>query len=232
MKGHWIRYSSGEISWIEANAELPASDLHAEFCTTFARHDVTLVNLVALRKRRGWRTGRTGRFSKGHESWNTGRKGSCAPGSEKGWFTKGERRGRAARMYKPIGTERFSRDGYLERKVHDGLPLQSRWCSVHRIEWEAVNGPLPKGMALKCLDGDKANTSPTNWECIPRALLPQLAGGNGRGQPILAYDDAPPELKPGVLALAKLKHAVNRKRSSANEQSNPSTEGDTHASTT
>jgi len=213
MKGRWIEYSAEEMAWIEANATLPARDLHASFCAQFRRQDVSQVNLVSLRKRKGWRTGRTGHFSKGHESWNAGKTGTCAPGSEKGWFSKGERRGVAVRLYKPIGTERTSKNGYIERKVHDGLPLQSRWRAVHLIEWEAANGPLAQGMALKCLDGDKTNIAASNWEAIPRALLPRLAGGNGRGMPILAYDGAPAELKPSVLALAKLQHAVRQKGS-------------------
>lgn len=211
MKGHWIAYSPEEMAWIEANATLPASELHSAFSSRFGRDDVSLVNLVSLRKRKGWRTGRTGQFVKGHASHNTGLKGIRYPGSEKGWFNKGERRGAAVRLYKPIGTERVSRDGYIEQKIHDGLPLQSRWRLKHLLEWEAVNGPIPEGMALKCLNGDKTDTSPTNWEMIPRALLPRLAGGNGRGAPILAYDDAPVTLRPAVMAVAKLAHAVKQR---------------------
>lgn len=211
MKGHPLRYSDAELAWIKANATLPCGELHAAFCEVFGRSDVSQTNLVALRKRSGWRTGRTGQFRAGHDSWNAGQKGLTFAGSEKGWFAKGERRGVALRLYKPIGTERVSKYGYRERKVHDGLPLQSRWRAVHLIEWEAIHGPVPPGMALKCLDGDRSNTSPSNWVAIPRALLPRLAGGNGRGQAKLAYDDAPPELRPAVLAVAQLAHAVGQK---------------------
>ena len=211
MKGRQIAYSPAELAWIKANATLSCGELHAEFCAAFGRSDVSQTNLVALRKRNGWRTGRTGQFRAGHDSWNAGLKGIHFAGSEKGWFAKGERSGVAVRLYKPIGTERVSKDGYRERKIHDGLPLQSRWRAVHLVEWEVIHGPLPKGMALKCIDGVRSNTSPSNWVAIPRALLPRLAGGNGRQGAILAYDDAPAELRPAVLAVAKLVHAVSQK---------------------
>ena len=162
-------------------------------------------NLHALRKRKGWKTGRTGRFEPGQVSHNKGRKGVCPPGCEKGWFKPGVRQGVATKLYQPIGTERTSKDGYLERKIHDGMPLQSRWRAVHLIRWEDANGPVPAGHALKCLDGDRTNTDPSNWEAVPRGLLPRLNGIYGRG-----YDAAPAELKPTIMAIAKLEHAVRK----------------------
>lgn len=101
----------------------------------------------------------------------------------------------------------MSKDGYRERKVNDDLPLQRRWRAVHLVEWEAINGPLPAGHALKCLDGDKTNTAPSNWQLIPRALLPRLNGRFGRD-----YDHAPAELKPTIMATAKLEHRLREIR--------------------
>lgn len=217
MKGRAIPYSSAEMAWLHANRLLPISDYHAGFVAAFERADVSAVNLHSLRKRMGWKTGRTGQFVKGQEANNKGK--TCAPGTggrhpnaQRTQFRKGERRGVATKLYKPVGTERMGKSGYLERKVNDGLPLQRRWRAVHLINWEAINGPVPAGHCLKCLDGDRLNTAPANWLLIPRALLPRLAGGN-RYKPVLAYDDAAPEVRPALLAAAKLKHATqNRKR--------------------
>jgi hypothetical protein len=61
-------------------------------------------------------------------------------------------------------------------------------------------------MVLKCLDGNRLNTAPSNWEAVSRALLPRLAGG--RHKKHVPYDEAPNELKPTILAVAKLEHAV------------------------
>jgi hypothetical protein len=201
MKGQAIPYSDEELAWIKACADLPRSEMHALFVQIFDRLDVSLVNMNSLCKRKGWLTGRTGCFVKGQTPHNAGQKGCAAPGSEKGWFKPGVRQGVATALYKPIGTERMSKCGYLERKVNDDLPLQRRWRAVHLVEWEAVNGPTPKGHALKCLDGNRLNTDPANWVSIPRALLPRLNGRFGRD-----YDSAPAELKPTLLAIAKLEH--------------------------
>ena len=207
MRGRQLSYSEAELAWIEANATLPRATLHRLFVARFGRADVSQINLAALCKRRGWLTGRTGQYEKGQAPANKGVKGVRYPGCEKGWFRKGERRGVATRLYKPIGTERITRDGYVERKIHDRLPLQSRWRAVHLIRWEEANGPLPEGHALKCLDGDKTNTDPSNWAAIPRALLPRLNGRFGRD-----FETAPTEVKRTILAVAKLEHAARTAR--------------------
>lgn len=48
------------------------------------------------------------------------------------------------------------------------------------------------------------------WEAVPRAILPRLAGGN-RYRRKLAYDDAAPEVRPAIMAVAKLSHAAKVK---------------------
>lgn len=119
------------------------------------------------------RQGMGTRFEKGHAPANKGlRRPGWGPGRMKETqFRKGERRGVAVKLYKPIGTERQSKDGYLERKVNDGLPLQARWRAVHLIVWEATHGPLPDGHAIAFLNGDKTNIRLDNLECITRAAL-------------------------------------------------------------
>lgn len=118
----------------------------------------------------GIRGGKT-RFKKGAQPWNKG--ASYMPGGrcKDGWFAPGERRGVALKLWRPVGSERISKDGYLERKVNDGLPLQKRWRAVHLIEWEAVNGPLPKGHAIVFRNGDRTDRRPENLECVTRKQL-------------------------------------------------------------
>lgn len=219
MKGHWITYTAEEYAWLEANCTLPAADYHAAFCAAFNRTDVSADNIKALRVRKGWRTGRTGRFPPGATPSNKGVK--CAPGqggrhpnAQRTQFKKDQpRSGFAVDLYKPIGTERLSKEGYLERKIHDGMPLQSRWRAVHLINWEALNGPLPESHCLKCLDGDRLNTDPANWDLIHRAVNARLNGG--RHKKTLAYDEAAPELRPTILAIAKLKHRASTRAKKA-----------------
>lgn len=208
MKKRPIKYSQDELAWIEAHSTDPRREAHALFVQIWNRADVSLDNFGKLCRRKGWHTGRDGHYVKGvRRSDNPSRKGHHYAGVEKGWFRKGTRQGAATHLYQPIGTERVTRDGYRERKINDDQPMRKRWRAVHLIEWEAVNGPLPVGYALKCLDGDRTNTAPSNWVCIPRALLPRLNGVYGRG-----YDTAPAELKPAILAVAKLEHAAREAR--------------------
>lgn len=211
MRGHPIHYSAEELAWLEENHSLPIGDYFARFSAQFGRADVSAKNLKSLRSRMGWKTGRTGCFAKGHVPANKGEKMPYNENSARTRFKKGNRTGRANLNYKPIGSERLSKEGYVERKIHDGMPFQSRWRAVHRIRWEEVNGPVPAGHFLKCLDSDRTNTDPANWECLPRAMLVRLAGGN-RHRRLLAYDDAPAELKPVVMATAKLEDAARRSR--------------------
>jgi hypothetical protein len=86
---------------------------------------------------------------------------------------------------------------------------------VQHISWEEVNGPVPAGYVLKSRDGNRQNTDPSNWELVPRAILPRLNGRFGRD-----YDSTPSELKPTIMAVAKLEHAARRKaRSRPDERS-------------
>ena len=75
-------------------------------------------------------------------------------------FKPGQLSGMAARNYKPVGTLRINHDGCLERKVTDDHPVPARrWVSVHRLVWEAANGPVPKGHLVVFKPG-KQTTDP------------------------------------------------------------------------
>jgi len=126
----------------------------------------------ACRLRRGDNVGAAWRFKKGHVPANKGlRRPGWAPGRMKETqFKKGERRGVAVRLYKPIGTERIN-DGYLERKINDDLPLQRRWRAVHLLLWEATNGPVPKRHVIAFRNGDKGDIRLDNLECLSRRRL-------------------------------------------------------------
>lgn len=115
--------------------------------------------------------GRRSQFQKGKTSWNKGVSYQAGGRSAETRFKPGHRGGKAVELYRPIGSERISRDGYLERKTNDGELLQRRWRAVHILEWEAVNGPLPKGHAVVFKDGNKSNITLDNLELITRAEL-------------------------------------------------------------
>lgn len=204
---HW-RYSAAEIDWLGDNRTLPIAAYHRAFTDRFARTDVTAVQLHALRKRMGWRTGRTGQFVPGQVSHNKGR--PCAPGT--GGRHPNARRtqfkpGQLPANTKQLGHEHIRTDGYVEISVAETNPhtgFERRYVLKHLHLWQAANGPVPDCHALKCLDGDRTNTDPANWTPVPRGVLARLSGGHHRRRP--AYDAAAPEVKPVLLTLARVEH--------------------------
>lgn len=213
MKGRPITYSAAEMAWLETNRLMVISDYHRAFVAAFGRADVSLVNLHSLRKRKGWATGRTGCFPKGNRPFNKGKPHPSRGRSAETQFKKGN----VSHTYRGPGHERIdSKDGYVVMIVDEVNPwtgAKTRPVHKHVYLWEQLNGPVPDGHCLKCLDGDKLNTDPSNWELIPRGVLPRLNGG--RATRTMAYDSAPEELKPAILAIAKIDHAIRQKRKAA-----------------
>lgn len=204
--GKSLAFTPDQVAWLRVNATLPKGEAEDAFRAAFPGSPVTAAKIISWRKRNRIATGRTGRFAKGAISHNKGKKGFAAPGSEKGWFRKGH----IPHTAHGVGHESIDKEGYVwiivaERNPHTGA--DTRRVMKHRWLWEQANGPVPAGHALKCLDGDKANTDPSNWDCVPRAILPRLNGRFGRD-----YDTAPAELKPTILAVAKLEHKARELR--------------------
>lgn len=205
MKGSWITYLPEELAWLEARKDMPRRDLHAMFTARWDRRDVSLANLSALCKRKGWRTGRTGQFVRGQGAHNKGQKMSEEVRAKvaRTMFKKGN----LPHNTKFLGHERVSKNGYVEVSIAETNPhtgYERRYVLKHVHEWEKQHGPVPAGMCLKSVDGDRTNCDPANWQLIPRALLPSLNGGPWRGLP---YDQAAQEVKPTIMLLAKLRWA-------------------------
>ncbi len=130
-----------------------------------------MASAAACRLLKGDNVGAATRFKPGLTPWNKGQKHPSTGRAIDTQFKPGNRSGKALEIYQPIGTERLSKDGYLERKIHDGWPLQRRWRAVHLLAWEAINGPLPAGHAVVFRDGNKRNIALDNLELVTRAEL-------------------------------------------------------------
>lgn len=116
-------------------------------------------------------------------------------------FQKGNMTGAAQHNYVPIGTERISKDGYVERKVTDDNPIPARrWVGVHRIVWEAAHGPIPPGYVVCFLPGrrtaDAARITLDALELVSRAEL--------------AHRNHPRNRDPELAKLVQLKGAITR----------------------
>jgi len=99
--------------------------------------------------------GKAHRYKKGDVSWNKGKYMRVSIATE---FKIGQK----PHNYKPVGSERITVDGYLERKVAD----PKKWKGVHVIVWEEVNGPVPPRHKVVFKDNNKMNVSIDNLLCV------------------------------------------------------------------
>jgi hypothetical protein len=211
LAGRHSRYSAAEIEWLRDNCTTEINAWCAGFREAFGRNDVTPAKLHSLRKRMGWKTGRSGQFEKGQVSHNKGKvcppgKGGRHPNARKTQFKKGQQ----PHTFRGAGHESVGDDGYVwiivdQTNPYTGAPTSR--VQKHRWLWEQQRGAIPDGHVLKSLDGDRSNTDPSNWEPVPLGLLPRLNGKSGRH-----YDRAPAELKPTIMVIAKLEHVARSRR--------------------
>jgi hypothetical protein len=100
-------------------------------------------------------SGKVHRYKKGQPAWNKGQYMRMHPATE---FKKGQ----MPHNYKPVGSERITKDGYKERKVAD----PKKWKGVHIIVWEEHNGPVPPKHKVVFKTSDRLNCDITNLEMI------------------------------------------------------------------
>jgi hypothetical protein len=128
----------------------------------------------AYRFRRGQGGGEACRFPKGHVPANKGlrRPGWSAGRMQETQFKKGERSGKAAQHYMPIGSTRLV-GGYIYRKVSavPNVAYTVNWKPEHVLVWRQAYGEVPAGHALMFRNGDKADIRLDNLACITRREL-------------------------------------------------------------
>ena len=133
------------------------------------------------------------RYAKGHVPANKGKKvavttyNKCAPTM----FKKGNK----PHNFKPVGSERITKDGYLERKVAN----PKTWRAVHVLVWEAAHGPVPAKHKVIFKDNNKLNNELSNLECVSYADAM-------RRNSIVRY---PADLRFAMKTLKKLKKQIN-----------------------
>jgi len=115
----------------------------------------------------------------------------------------------SGRNYQPIGSLRTSKDGYLERKLNDTHPVPvRRWVAVHRLVWEAANGPIPDGWIVVFRPGMRtaaeADITDDKLECISRAEHVQR--------------NHPRSKSPELARLVQLKGAITRQVNRINRE--------------
>lgn len=160
--------------------------------------------LVAYAKNHGMRSGRSGQFKKGEKPHNAGTKGLMKPNS--GSFKPGNR----PHTWRPVGSERFTDEGYRQRKVADSGYTPADWVEVHRLVWEEHHGPIPDGHVVTFLDGDRLNCDITNLELVSRA--------DHAARSKLGYYRLPAELKPSMATVVTLTRAIRKRKQDASQR--------------
>lgn len=154
------------INWLEENVPgRPWKETFRMFKQEFPGFEWNLDAMKRTCYKHGIHNGINAQFKKGNEAWNKGMKGLRTPGSEKGWFKKGQK----SATEKPLGSE-YTSDGYVMVKVKMDGPRDKRWKLKHVLIWEKYNGPVPKDSVVTFLDGNKRNFDINNLACIRKGV--------------------------------------------------------------
>jgi hypothetical protein len=108
------------------------------------------------------------RFKINKPGWNKGKKQSDYMSPEKIERTKATRfkKGQDPHNTVPIGTERISKDGYVEIKIRhlkNGDANNKNFVSKHRMIYQEHFGPIPDNYNVEFIDGNRMNFEPSNF---------------------------------------------------------------------
>ncbi|RKS87293.1 HNH endonuclease [Orbus hercynius] len=181
-----MKYTEQQLAFIKENSKLPRIELTELFNEAFGENKGAKA-IGGLCKRYGWLTDKKyWNFSKGNIAWNKGVTGYM--GANKTSFKKGL----VPHNYRPVGSERITKDGYIEVKIKD----PKTWRLKHIHVWEQVNGKLPTGHCIIFNDSNRKNCDLSNLQLITRE---ENARFNKSG-----YSHYPQELKPTLRVITKL----------------------------
>lgn len=108
-------------------------------------------------------------WQKGHTPWNKGKKGVSYEGMKPTQFKNGHK----PHNWVPIGSERITKDGYVQVKIQEGK-FQKNWKGKHILIWEEHNGPVPPGHAVIFGDGNPRNFDIGNLLLVSRKQLVRM----------------------------------------------------------
>ena len=142
-------------------------------------------------------SGLTGKFRKGQTPHNKGKKmpKEVYEKVKHTMFAKGN----VPPNHRPVGSERISKDGYIEVKVAE----PNKWRLKQRVVYEEAKGKIPEGCPMIFLDGNKRNFDIDNLRCITRSELLYLNCNGLNNSNVIT--------ETGIL-MARLDRAKNKKK--------------------
>jgi hypothetical protein len=197
-------YTEAELTFLKLECEMPRKELTEAFNKRFGT-SLSQKAITGTCKRHGWLTGRAGQFTSENRP-----AGGGAKRPNRTSFKKGQK----PHTWRPIGTERTTKEGYLQRKVTDTGNTVHDYVEVHRLLWEEHHGPIPEGHVVIFKDGDRTHITLDNLMLISRAELVVL---NKTG--LIKVE---PELKPAAQAIAQLRIQHRKRKRPDDEHNQPS----------
>lgn len=160
----------------------------------------TVKQLRGYYKNHHLNSGITGYFEKGHIPQNKGKKQTEFMSPESIERTKATRfqKGNIPANHREVGSERITKDGYIEVKVAE----PNKWKLKQRLVWQQANGEIPKGSIIRFLDGNKLNCSLENLMIVSKAEHLEITRHG--------FVSENPEITKAVINIAKLNVAKSK----------------------
>lgn len=154
------RYSEEQKEFIITNNYGKYSKELAEMFNQYFNTNITAKEIAYFRRNNKLNSGLTGQFKKGNVAHNKGKKQIEYMSQESIERTKETRfkKGNKPKNYRPVGSERITKDGYIEVKVAD----PNKWETKNKIIYKQYYGDIPKGHKVIYADGNKLNNDINN----------------------------------------------------------------------
>ena len=154
------RYSEEQKEFIITNNYGKYSKELAEMFNQHFNTNITAKEIAYFRRNNKLNSGLTGQFKKGNVPHNKDKKQVEYMSQESIERTKETRfkKGNKPKNYRPVGSERITKDGYIEVKVAD----PNKWETKNKIIYKQYFGDIPKGYKVIYADGNKLNNDINN----------------------------------------------------------------------
>ena len=154
------RYSEEQKEFIITNNYGKYSKELAEMFNQYFNTNITGKEIAYFRRNNKLNSGLTGQFKKGNVPHNKDKKQIEYMNQESIERTKKTRfkKGNKPKKYRPVGSERITKDGYIEVKVAD----PNKWETKNKIIYKQYFGDIPKGHKVIYADGNKLNNDINN----------------------------------------------------------------------
>ena len=214
MSRPYHTYTVEELQYIRDNyAEVSAADIAARLGVS-KRTVYQLAHKMGLYKDKAYiirvareasskstHGGVVTRFKPGVPSFNKGKKMEdyCTPEAIARSARTRFKAGHRPKNWRPVGSERVSKDGYIEVKMREGI---RGWDMKHKVVWEKHNGKVPKGYKISFRDGNTQNCDISNLYLI---TFEELMRKN-------QIHNSPEEIKEVIYLRGRITREVNKQK--------------------